>query len=126
MVRILFLVGAGGFLGSILRFIAQAGVEKYTHLSFQWGTMFVNVSGSLILGILYALSEKQNILSTDWRLFLAVGFCGGFTTFSAFSLDSFRLLKASAMPELLVYSLGSIFAGIVSLYAGIIVARQLI
>ncbi len=124
MVRILLLVGAGGFLGSVLRFLAQTGVEKITHHSFPWGTMLVNISGSFILGVLFALSEKQDLLSTEWRLFLAVGFCGGFTTFSAFSLDNMRLLKASSMPEFFLYSIGSVVAGVVALYIGIILARQ--
>ncbi|MCF8363415.1 MAG: fluoride efflux transporter CrcB [Prolixibacteraceae bacterium] len=123
MWRTLLIVGTGGFLGSVSRYLGQVAVEKVMHSSFPWGTFAVNILGSFIIGILYALAEKGNLLSVEWRLFLTVGFCGGFTTFSTFAYNNLTLLKDQAIGMLLLNTLGSVILGILMVYAGIVAIR---
>ncbi len=89
------LVAIGGAIGSVAR--AWVGVVAVRTLgaSFPWGTMIINVVGSLVIGIVAAtaLSPTRTILTQELRIFLMVGFCGGFTTFSSFSLQTFELLR---------------------------------
>ncbi|MDA3816750.1 MAG: fluoride efflux transporter CrcB [Prolixibacteraceae bacterium] len=123
MWRTILIVGTGGFLGSVSRYLGQVGVEKVMHSSFPWGTFAVNILGSFIIGMVYAFAEKGNLLSAEWRLFLAVGFCGGFTTFSSFAYNNLTLLKDQAIGMFLLNTLGSVTLGIFMVYAGIVVVR---
>ncbi len=125
MLRNILIVGAGGFLGSVSRYLGQLFVEKVFHSTFPWGTFFVNIVGCFIIGLVYALAEKGNLLSAEWRIFLAVGFCGGFTTFSSFAYNNLTLLKDHAYGALLFNALGSVIIGIVAVYAGIVVIRSI-
>jgi CrcB protein len=123
MWRTILIVGTGGFLGSVSRYLGQIAVEKMMHSSFPWGTFAVNILGSFIIGIVYALAEKGSLLSAEWRLFLAVGFCGGFTTFSSFAYNNMNLLKEHAIGLFLWNTLGSVVLGILMVYAGIVAIR---
>jgi len=118
MFKTLLFVGAGGFLGSIARFLTS----KYIQLSFNsplpWGTFIVNILGCFILGLLYGLFEKNNILTDEWRLFLTIGFCGGFTTFSAFANENISMLRDMEILYFFLYAGFSIFAGIMAVYLG--------
>ena len=93
MWKTLLCVGAGSFVGGIARYGLTRWVSagNFTHLPL--GTMVVNVAGCLFIGLLYGWFERADVLSPEWRLFLTVGFCGGFTTFSTFSLESLVLLE---------------------------------
>ena len=93
MWKTLLCVGAGSFVGGIARYGLTRWVSagSFTHLPL--GTMIVNVAGCLFIGLLYGWFERADVLSPEWRLFLTVGFCGGFTTFSTFSLESLVLLE---------------------------------
>ncbi|HPR32589.1 MAG TPA: fluoride efflux transporter CrcB [Prolixibacteraceae bacterium] len=126
MLRNIILVGAGGFIGSVSRYLGQIAVEKVFHTTFPLGTFFVNLIGCLVIGMVYALSEKGNLLNAEWRLFLAVGFCGGFTTFSAFAYNNLTLIKEQAIVALLLNVLGSVVLGILAVYAGIVFIRSII
>lgn len=95
MSRILLLIGIGGGLGSIARYLFSVFFAKFFTTAFPVGTFVVNIIGSLIIGLLYGFSEKYNWSNPEWRLFLAVGFCGGFTTFSAFAIENIKLLQSS-------------------------------
>ncbi|HKK81653.1 MAG TPA: fluoride efflux transporter CrcB [Prolixibacteraceae bacterium] len=123
MWRAILIVGTGGFLGSVSRYLGQIAVEKVMHSSFPWGTFVVNILGSFIIGMIYALAEKGNLLSAEWRLFLAVGFCGGFTTFSSFAYNNLNLLKDQAIGMFLWNTMGSIILGITMVYVGILAVR---
>ena len=89
----LFYVGLGGCIGSIARF----GVSKlnlhWNFLSIPMGTLLVNVLGSFLIGFIVGVSQKSNLISADLRLFLMVGVCGGFTTFSSFTNENLMLLQ---------------------------------
>ena len=123
MIKTLILVGTGGFMGTVLRYLSQVFLQRLFQTTFPIGTMTVNIIGSLIIGIVYALSEKSNLLTPEARLFLAVGFCGGFTTFSAFSYNIVTLAKDSGAIINLIYISGSIILGVLAVYLGIIVTK---
>jgi CrcB protein len=113
------LIGAGGAIGSMLRY-AISLLAVTTILPY--ATFIVNVTGSLIIGLLLGLSEKNIIGNYAWK-FLAVGICGGFTTFSALSLESFKLLQQQRYFIFSMYIVVSIIAGLLSTYAGYILSK---
>lgn len=118
MWKSVLLVGAGGFLGSVLRYLSIRLIQVRFVTLFPWGTMFVNVLGSFLIGIILGLSEKGDFLGPQTRLLLAVGFCGGFTTFSSYSNDAFFLMQNKEWIRFLFYSTGSFFLGLLSVFAG--------
>jgi fluoride exporter len=126
MLKTMLIVGSGGFIGSALRYLVQVNVEKLMSSTFPMGTLLVNVTGSFIIGIIYAFAEKGNLMSPEWRIFLAVGICGGFTTFSSFTMDNLNLMKDNSLIQLLLYTGGSIFLGILAVYLGIILTRAIL
>ncbi len=125
MLRIILLVGFGGFAGSVSRYLASSSVQKLFLLSFPFGTLFVNVVGSLIIGFLFGLGERGNILSPEARLFFATGFCGGFTTFSTFSLESLSLLRDGQWLFFSLYAVGSVLLGLLFVFMGFWLSRLL-
>jgi CrcB protein len=121
----LLVVGLGGFLGSVSRYVTVLSVDARLNALYPWGTFFVNVAGSLLLGVLYAVMLRKADITEYWRLFLGVGFCGGFTTFSAFAWENFGLIQQKLIGTSLAYALGSVVAGILALAAGVWLARFL-
>ena len=125
MLRTILIVGTGGFIGSVMRYLVQVFVEKGLSSTFPWGTFVANIVGSLIIGIVFGLAEKGNVLSAEWRMFLAVGICGGFTTFSSFAYNNLNMIKEGAFGQLLWNVGGSLFLGILAVYVGIILVRAI-
>jgi fluoride exporter len=93
MIVNILLVGFGGALGSIARFLSVYAVSRAVPDGFPLGTLVVNVTGCFAMGIIFGLSHRFDWLTPEWRFFLATGFCGGFTTFSAFAYESLILLQ---------------------------------
>ena len=85
--------------------------------------MTANILGSFIIGVVFALSEKGNIISPEWRIFLAVGVCGGFTTFSAFAYNNFMMIKENSLIPFLINTGGNIFLGILAVFLGVAFIR---
>ncbi len=123
MLRTILLVGTGGFIGSVLRYLVQIIVEKNLSDTFPYGTMFANITGSFIIGVVFALSEKGNLINSEWRIFLAVGICGGFTTFSLFAYNNLMMIKEQSYIPFLLNTGGSLALGILAVYLGIIFIR---
>lgn len=121
----MLIVGTGGFIGSVMRYLVQVFVEKGMTTTFPWGTFIANVVGSFIIGIVFGLAEKGNVLSAEWRMFLAVGICGGFTTFSSFAYNNLNMIKEHSLLQLLWNVGGSLFFGILAVYLGIILVKAL-
>ena len=121
----LLLVGLGGFIGSVARFLVSKLNLSWHFFSIPMGTLTVNVLGSFIIGILVGISAKSDLISTDLRVFLMVGFCGGFTTFSTFAFDNFMMISGNLWQFLILNIGGSILAGLLAVYAGIVVTRML-
>ena len=114
----LLLVGLGGFIGSIARY-AVSKLNIYMHfLAIPMGTLTVNVVGSFIIGVIVGISQKSEILSADVRLFLMVGICGGFTTFSSFSVENLMLIQNGQVFSALLYTFLSLFLGFTAVYLG--------
>lgn len=118
MVKSIIIVGLGGFIGTALRFVISRYFQVHHDSVFPWATFSVNIVGSFLIGVLFGLSEKGDFLSPEWRIFLTVGFCGGFTTFSSLSLDSFLLLQNNEWFRFAAYSGLSFFLGLLAVYAG--------
>ncbi len=125
MLRTLLIVGSGGFIGSVMRFLVQIFVEKGATTTFPWGTFVANIAGSFIIGIVFALAEKGNLMSTEMRLFFAVGICGGFTTFSSFAYNNFTMIKEHSFGQLFWNVGGNLFFGILAVYLGIILVKAI-
>ena len=125
MLKMFLITGAGGFFGSGLRYLTQRFISHYFSVSFPYGTLAINILGSFLIGVIFAISDKTRILSPDVRMFLAIGFCGGFTTFSYLALDSYGLLKDSAYFYFSTYLLASIFLGILAVMAGVWIIKIL-
>lgn len=123
MFKTILIVGTGGFFGSVLRYLTQVFVEKMFHTTFPLGTFIANMAGCFIIGIAFAFAEKGDIMSAEWRIFLTVGFCGGFTTFSSFAYNNLSFLKDNTLlPFFLNIGLSVIF-GILAVYLGILLIR---
>jgi CrcB protein len=115
--KALLMVFLGGGLGSSLRFL----ISRYLNLVTQtipWGTFSVNIFGSLLLGLILGFVVKSNSLSGNAILFLATGFCGGFTTFSAFAFENVEFLKSGDYFNFAIYTLGSLILGFAAVFAG--------
>ncbi len=125
MIRTLLLIGTGGFLGSILRFLASRFMQNNFPSAFPFGTFFVNITGCLLIGIIYGLSEKSSLLTNGWKMFLAVGFCGGFTTFSTFANENLALLRDGEIFYFLSYTGLSVFLGIGATFLGVLMTKLL-
>ena len=119
------LVGLGGAAGSIGRYLCQRWVNEYYQHSFPLATFLVNVTGCLLIGVLYALGERGNILSQSTRLLLVTGFCGGFTTFSTFAFENMNLLRTGNHFYFLLYAIGSMVLGIAAVYTGSLLIKLL-
>jgi fluoride exporter len=118
MVKSIMIVGLGGFIGTVARFLISRYFQVNVTSVFPWSTFVVNIVGCLLIGIIYGISEKSEVLSPEIRLFLTVGICGGFTTFSTFSNDSFMLIREQEWLRFAIYTSLSIFIGLMAVYVG--------
>lgn len=121
-IRNIIAVGAGSFIGGIARYIvslAMKGISK----GFPWATVLVNLSGCLIIGLLWGFLSRNASESTSWGLFLTVGLCGGFTTFSTFSKEALTMLQTGQIWGFASYIALSILAGIALVALGYYIGR---
>ncbi len=118
MLKSILIVGFGGFIGTVARFLISRYFQVNYTSGFPWGTFLVNILGCLIIGIIYGISEKGDFISPEMRLFLAVGICGGFTTFSSLSNDAFLLLRQQEWIRFASYTSFSFFLGLLAVYSG--------
>jgi CrcB protein len=125
MDRNVLLVGVGGFVGSVARYLVAVLFANQFSSVFPFATLTVNVVGCFLIGIIFALSDRGNILSPEWRVLLTTGFCGGFTTFSTFSYESLRLLQDGEYLYVGAYVFASVVVGLAATYVGIILIRSL-
>jgi CrcB protein len=120
----LLLVGVGGALGSMLRFAASTAVHSLLGRAFPWGTLFVNVSGSFIMGALYVLLVERAALGPEWRALLMVGVMGGYTTFSSFSIETLNLIEGGDLTKAFANMAASLVACLIAVWFGMMLGRQ--
>lgn len=117
MLKNIIFIGVGGGLGSICRYLFSFVAAKWIDISFPIGTLLINIVGSLLIGLFLGLFDK-NLLSDSTRLLLVTGFCGGFTTFSAFSSENLNLILSGNWFTAISYSILSTVLGIAAVWLG--------
>lgn len=123
MLKSIMIVGFGGFIGTVARFLISRYFQENVLSVFPWSTLVVNIAGSLLIGIIYGISEKGNLMSPEVRLFLTIGICGGFTTFSSLTNDAFLLLRQQEWIRFAFYTSFSFFLGLLAVYAGRLIIK---
>lgn len=122
----LLAIAAGGALGSAARYLVVAQMTRWFGFNFPWGTLAVNVAGGLAIGILAELMALKWSVSPELRAFLIVGILGGFTTFSAFSLETVSLAQTGAVISALVYVAASVVLSVGAVVVGLLLIRALV
>ena len=121
----LILIGLGGFAGAISRYLVDGFVSERTAGAFPWGTLVVNLTGSFVLGVLFAMTTERAILPADIRGPVMIGFIGAYTTFSTYMLESWGLLESGSWAPALANLGGSVVLGLVAVAAGLTLGRAL-
>jgi len=116
------MIGVGGFIGSICRYLLSLLIQNKFLSTYPFGTLSVNIIGCFLIGIIYALSDRGHF-SVEWRLFLATGIIGGFTTFSSFSNETVSMLRDAQYGNALLYVSGSVILGLLATFCGIILIK---
>jgi CrcB protein len=119
MIKQILFVGLGGGIGSIVRFLTSQLTAKTLSTAFPVATLIVNLLGCLLIGVLIGLAFKNQWLDLDMRALLITGFCGGFTTFSTFSLENLQMYQAGNYTAMIFYTLASIIIGFAAVWIGL-------
>ena len=122
-IRLIIIVGAGSFLGGITRYVVSQFMDGKFPGVFPYGTLTINILGCLLIGVLFGFLEKT-MLNQEWRIFLATGILGGFTTFSAFSIETYNLIREGHSWMAVLYVLASVVAGLMLTVLGFYLARS--
>jgi CrcB protein len=119
------MVGVGGFLGSILRFWLGSYIGSRMGTRFPYGTFVINITGSFLIGLVYALMTARAQWSPNWRYLIPIGFIGGYTTFSSFEYETLLTLQAGQIGLGLLYVAGSVVVGFVAVWGGMVMGRAI-
>jgi CrcB protein len=120
--KLILFIGLGSFIGGVLRYLLSQFIQAKFLSTFPFGTLSINILGCLVIGVVVALSDRTS-LAPEWRLFLATGFCGGFTTMSAFSNETFSMLREGQLWNAWAYVLASLILCVVATFIGFIIPR---
>ena len=123
MLRAIILIGVGGGIGSILRYLTAVFVSKYFQTSFPWGTFVVNILGCLLIGLLLGLFERHQLTNPDLKYLFATGFCGGYTTFSTFAAENVNLLQSGNSLTVFAYIAASVLVGLFAVWVGLMLTK---
>jgi CrcB protein len=121
--RLILAVALGGAIGSVARYLTGIGAGRLFGSAFPWGTLIINIIGSFLIGVFVESLALKWDLPQSARVFLTVGICGGFTTFSTFSLDSYLLMDRGELWPAAAYMMGSVVLSIAALFAGLQLIR---
>ncbi len=121
----LLYVFIGGGLGSLVRFLLGKWVNSFHNSNFPFGTFIINIVACFVLGFFIGLVDQKQILSPAIRLFLVVGFCGGFSTFSAFSSETLMLIQQGQNSTMLLYVLLSVVVCLIATFGGLLIADKI-
>ncbi len=120
-----FAIAAGGAIGALLRFWMSNGIYAWLGRAFPYGTLAVNVLGSLLMGFLYILMIERLAIGAEWRAFALIGLLGAFTTFSTFSIETLNLIEQADYAKAGLNMLLSVLACVSAAFVGVLLARQL-
>ena len=123
--KAIFIILIASGIGGVARYLMQSWIFRLYPFTFPLGTFIVNAAGCFLIGLFYALSEKGDMITPEWRLALTAGFCGGFTTFSTFAFENMNLLRTGDYIYFALYTTGSVVLGITAVYLGIILIKSL-
>lgn len=124
--RIFWAVAVGAAAGGVSRYYLSVAVQQRLGATFPWGTLVINVTGSLLLGFLMRYALATPSVSAEMRLLLTTGFCGGYTTFSTFSYETAMLLEDGQYERAAAYALASVLVALLATFCGFVLARELI
>ena len=119
----LLLIFIGGGLGSLVRFAFSKFIQENIDKTFPFGTLGVNVLASLILGILVGMFETKTLINSNYRTFIAIGFCGGFSTFSTFSNDTLQLIQNNRITEAFLNIFLNVILCLLATFGGLMLAK---
>jgi CrcB protein len=125
VLKVLVFIAMGGAIGAVLRYSASVGVYSLLGRGFPYGTLFVNVTGSLLMGILSVLMLERYDIGAEWRAAVLVGVLGAFTTFSTFSIETLNLLEQGDVMRAATNIVLSVLACLAAVWFGVLLGRQL-
>jgi len=120
--KLLLAIGFGSFIGGSSRYLLSLLIQSRSTVAFPLATLTINIIGCFLIGLVFGLGAKGNI-TPEWRLFLATGVLGGFTTFSAFSCETVHMLQNGQFSQAIVYVLASVLIGLLATFAGLWLMR---
>lgn len=123
MIKNIILVGLGGALGSVVRYLISVLVYSGKTQLFPWSTLLTNFMGCLLLGLLLGYFQKNDNQYQELKLLLAIGVCGGMTTFSTFSAETLNLMQSGNLLAAGLYAISSFVGGVLLLYLGVVLIR---
>lgn len=123
MIRAIIFVGLGGGIGSIFRYLTSITITKYFQTTFPLATFTVNILGCLVIGILLGLFEHQQLTNPDLKFLFITGFCGGYTTFSAFASENISLFQSSNSLTAFLYIGTSILVSLFAVWLGLTITK---
>lgn len=123
MLKTILYIAIGGAIGSVLRYLTSVLVNKYWSNHFPLATLITNVIGCFLIGLLIGILEKNNVANSNLKWFLITGFCGGFTTFSAFGYENISLLQNHNSALAFGYSALSILLGLFAVWLGLSISK---
>jgi fluoride exporter len=125
-VRTFWAIAIGAAIGGVSRYYLASAIQQRVGATFPWGTLLINVTGSLLLGFIIRYALASPAVSVEMRALLTTGFCGGYTTFSTYSYETATLMEEGQYERAVVYSLGSVLLALAATFAGFILARELL
>ncbi|HLF50967.1 fluoride efflux transporter CrcB [Flavobacterium sp.] len=123
MIRTLVLIALGGGIGSVFRYLTSVMAHKYYASIFPLATLTTNVLGCFLIGLIVGLLEKNHMTNSDLKWFLITGFCGGYTTFSAFGYENISLMQSNNSGLAFVYIGVSIITGLFAVWLGLFLTK---
>jgi len=123
--KVLIFIAMGGAVGAVLRYAASLGVYSFMGRGFPYGTLFVNVTGSLLMGLLGVMMLERFNIGPEWRAAVLVGVLGSFTTFSTFSIETLNLLEQGDVMRAVTNIVLSVLVCLVAVWFGVLIGRQI-